>query len=44
MRVLALHVYLGEEYPLYEVSLLGVAHPIWDDISGVEYTPMDDSH
>ena len=26
------------------VSLLGVAHPLWDNISGAEYTPVDDSH
>ena len=25
-------------------SLLGVAHPIWDNISGAEQTPVDDSH
>ena len=29
---------------MYEVSLLGVAHPIWDNISGVEQTSVDDSH
>ena len=25
-------------------SLLSVAHPIWDNISGAEQTPVDDSH
>ena len=26
------------------VSLLGVAHPIWDNISDAEQTRVDDSH
>ena len=26
------------------VSLLGVAHPLWENISGARYTPVDDSH
>ena len=26
------------------VSLLGVAHPLWENISGAKYTPVDGSH
>ena len=26
------------------VSLLGVTHPLWENISSAEYTPVDDSH
>ena len=26
------------------VPLLGVAHPLWENISGVGYTPVDYSH
>ena len=26
------------------VSLLGVVHPLWENISGARYTPKDDSH
>ena len=26
------------------VSLLGVTHPLWDNISGAKQTPVDDSH
>ena len=26
------------------ITLLGVAHPIRENISGAGYTPMDDSH
>ena len=26
------------------VSLLSVAHPLWENILGTGYTPMDDSH
>ena len=26
------------------VSLLGMTHILWDNISGVRYTPVDDSH
>ena len=26
------------------VSLLSVAHPLWENISGVTYTMVDDSH
>ena len=26
------------------VSLLGMAHFLWENISGAGYTPMDDSH
>ena len=43
-EVLALHVHVGEKQPLYEVSLLGVDHPIWDTILGAGQTPMDGSH
>ena len=27
-----------------EVSLLGLAHPLWENIYGVGYTPVDGSH
>ena len=27
-----------------KISLLGVAHPIWENISGAGQTPVDDSH
>ena len=26
------------------VSILGVAHPLWENIPGVGYTPLDDFH
>ena len=26
------------------VSVLGVAHPLWENISGAGYTPVDGSH
>ena len=26
------------------VSLLGMAHPLWENILGARYTPGDDSH
>ena len=26
------------------ITLLGVAHPIWDNISAVGYAPVEDSH
>ena len=26
------------------ITLLGMAHPIWDNISGVRYAPTEDSH
>ena len=26
------------------ITLLGVAHPIWENILGVGYMPVDDSH
>ena len=26
------------------VSLLGVAHPLWENILGAEYTPVDGNH
>ena len=26
------------------VSILGVAHPLWENISGARYTLVDDSH
>ena len=29
---------------MQEVSLLGVAHPIWDNISSAEQTLVDNSH
>ena len=27
-----------------EISLLGVAHPLWENSSGVRYTLVDGSH
>ena len=30
VSVRPLYVYLGKELPLYELSLLGVAHPLWE--------------
>ena len=37
-------MHLGGIIASVGVSLLGVAHPLWENISGVGYTPVDDSH
>ena len=41
---LTLHVLLRGVIAFVGVSLLGVAHPLWENIYGARYTLLDGSH